>query len=786
MADAEAARAMIGLANGGVPAAQRRDGVPQQYMVRQTMRKDGKAPLKNAKVAEKWRPHCAQPTIGPRNLSVVEGKRHERRPSALAKKAKARRITDVEWADEYDPPEGGWSEDDEPMPDEDAKEDCGWRAGPIDRDLPIFNGPTPGPTNKELSDSSSRRDIMAELITDEFKDRWVEYTIDHAEAWREEHPDWETDATERQVPKPRKVLNRESFDLWLAIRARAAQFKAEVDVKKLFDPTSSIYDVEVHRAMPVHTYTWLNRHGSFASRANSMAFDDEEEEEEEDGEEEEEEEEEEKEEEEEEEEPKGFDSKRKTREMMNILRKNFAAAYNPSQYLGMDEGVRDHKHWGKERIRFKAAVHSGSLVDMLNCCKSKYCMWFEEHGSQKRSEGEGHHSLKARLLRAGKVLIAKEKQPDAAADSSDEEEGEPCTASTANYVINLDRGYGHVEAQQALSDVGIYSNAMIVMNRKGLPRRWMGEMKKEMGKCEGATDNIDDDEPEDVAAVAAAAPRKRQKGKCQHGPDDDDCNKFRFTVVHKDEWELELWQDSKLIVCLTNFFSGSRAGLLARGAHHSKESFRVWAPEGIWYYNVEGRSPTDGSDQQRKKLNLASRRVLRYGMKEMLFGIDLALTNGSVVEEQLGLAASLPALEMAKRTKAKFVLGYAQEVFDSVKPMRKRMPAGMCIMQAGATNSAEYCSPASVHVQKRTEHELVDCGRAVRSLGYRTQKAPEGPKKRKRIPNGPCEWSLERNGEQCQEDTKTSQLRCGPCNGGRGAFWHLACFHATHRCHFGS
>ena len=91
-----------------------------------------------------------------------------------------------------------------------------------------------------------------------------------------------------------------------------------------------------------------------------------------------------------------------------------------------------------------------------------------------------------------------------------------------------------------------------------------------------------------------------------------------------------------------------------------------------------------------------------------------------------------------------------------------------------------------MHVQKRTEHELVDCGNAVRALGFRTQKAPEGPKARKRIPNGPCAWSLARNGCQCEQDTKTTQLRCGACNGGKGAFWHLPCFFATHRCHFGS
>ena len=60
----------------------------------------------------------------------------------------------------------------------------------------------------------------------------------------------------------------------------------------------------------------------------------------------------------------------------------------------------------------------------------------------------------------------------------------------------------------------------------------------------------------------------------------------------------------------------------------------------------------------------------------------------------------------------------------------------------------------------------------------RAKKAPKGPKARKSIPNGPCHYA------GCQEDTKTSQLRCNACKGGKGAFYHLPCFHASHRCHF--
>ena len=60
---------------------------------------------------------------------------------------------------------------------------------------------------------------------------------------------------------------------------------------------------------------------------------------------------------------------------------------------------------------------------------------------------------------------------------------------------------------------------------------------------------------------------------------------------------------------------------------------------------------------------------------------------------------------------------------------------------------------------RRAEHELTDMGDVVRSLGFRTKKAPEGPKKRKHVPNGVC------NFDGCPGEAmgwaKRPQLRCG-------------------------
>ena len=136
-------------------------------------------------------------------------------------------------------------------------------------------------------------------------------------------------------------------------------------------------------------------------------------------------------------------------------------------------------------------------------------------------------------------------------------------------------------------------------------------------------------------------------------------------------------------------------------------------------------------------------------------------------------------------TKVSFCKSWATDVFDRVAPMRKRTPVGMCIMQAGITNTADHVSPASAHGSSRAEHELVDCGHAVREQGFRTQKPHDGPKKRKAVPYGKCSYA------ECPVRKKkktalnpTTQLRCMSCKDGKGAWYHVPCFFACHRCTF--
>ena len=106
-----------------------------------------------------------QPTFMNKNVTVVEGARYERRPSYIAKQSGKRTITEVTWPDPI--VMGEWEEEDEFMPPEKREEDTGWKPGPIERALPPFTGPTPGPSDPSINADSTPREIMLHQITEE-------------------------------------------------------------------------------------------------------------------------------------------------------------------------------------------------------------------------------------------------------------------------------------------------------------------------------------------------------------------------------------------------------------------------------------------------------------------------------------------------------------------------------------------------------------------------------------------------------------------------------------------
>ena len=49
-----------------------------------------------------YKPHAKQPVVIGRNLERIDGARAAQRPCAIARRAKKKSITELEWADEYE------------------------------------------------------------------------------------------------------------------------------------------------------------------------------------------------------------------------------------------------------------------------------------------------------------------------------------------------------------------------------------------------------------------------------------------------------------------------------------------------------------------------------------------------------------------------------------------------------------------------------------------------------------------------------------------------------------
>ena len=110
MAPKKAGRGRGGSASGrgsssGTQAGGRASGATSRNA--QVTTKGGKQVMKTL-----WLPNAKQPKIIDRNLSLLSGKRWERRPSSLAKLKGKEMITDSEWADPIDLP-SGWSDNDD-------------------------------------------------------------------------------------------------------------------------------------------------------------------------------------------------------------------------------------------------------------------------------------------------------------------------------------------------------------------------------------------------------------------------------------------------------------------------------------------------------------------------------------------------------------------------------------------------------------------------------------------------------------------------------------------------
>jgi hypothetical protein len=205
--------------------------------------------------------------------------------------------------------------------------------------------------------------------------------------------------------------------------------------------------------------------------------------------------------------------------------------------------------------------------------------------------------------------------------------------------IHVDRGYASVAAAQQLTDLDCHYNINMPLNRKGLPRIAMATLAAAMGE------------------------------------------KWQYAVWHKGANELLVWNDGKPVYFLSDSLTSARVGVLKRSTPKATAVYFVEVPEMPWAYNVYGRSGTDGHDQLRKDNQIANRRILRDGVKGMLFTFDVCLTNACIMNK-VAVDAACVSIESGNKkrklretvTKSAFLERLTDQVF-STKSLRKYVPA---------------------------------------------------------------------------------------------------------------
>lgn len=770
-------------------------GLGEPFVIQHRRMKSGQPVLSRRTL---WRASGNAPVVMPAKVELATGRRHEHRPQASARAAGGSTAArTVEFARAT--PHGlDITASAIELPCELCEADVGWLPGPVGgkdgRPLPTFTGRPMGARDQTLSGSSSARAVMRSVqFTRRYKERIIHHAVAHRKVWQEQHE--KKDGTERALSTER--MRPELVELWFAAAARVAMLNPHLPANLLWDPSSRHFDEQLAEALPYDMWRCLNRHLSFggttvrddqddcdgASSSESDAEDAGTEA------------------------TEAPDRFRKRREVSDLARQRAGQAFHPGQHLGFDDCIRVTRHWEGARQRHKAAVHTGRPCDSLNCAHSNYFIHWEEQGwcrdatpgrtgtgnrdngnssgdvgagkgdgngeanggsaeaarvgvraaasgrgrggrgrGRSRSQrGRGRDSQSSATEPTSSVLRAADRDPGAGSsanaqdDSSDDSSHDSDVisvnsmlarvkrATTAvrrdvGHCIWMDRGMANLSALQWLHGEGFPVTGIMQANRIGLPRRYLEAMKKQL-----------------------ICPKS-----CTHDSRSAGCKRWQWTVLHKGDWELQVWGDGgSLVIALTTATSATRSAALCRTV--ANKMYLAQCPEGIALYNLFGRGPTDGGDSLRKRLSLAVRRRERQGPKGALFDAELGFVNGKAIAE---------LLRHETLTMWQFVEEYCSDVLSTVST-RQCIP--MAISQS-ATRA------------QRQSHQLVNFAEEARKA-RRNNHTGTGTARR-----GTC-CMRDSECEPCDdsEPVRTS-LYCPGCARRKGCsgWYHWACYW---RCH---
>ena len=681
------------------------------------------------------------------------------------------------------------------MPIEVREADAGWLPGPVNgtagRPAMAFTGRPMGVRDHTLSAKSTARQIMRKVgLSRKFCMEVIRQTRGHVEAWQAAH---ETpDGVERAFSIDRFTVAH--VELFYAIAVRHAAINKAIPVTCLWDPKHWLYDEAVARACPLGFWQWLSRHISFGGSAAEGASDDSNEDSDEDS----------------DEEVAQPDRHRKRRPTSDIQRELPARVFSPGQDITWDDYVRWDRHRGGKRIRYKAGGHTGFPGEALNCCRSKFFLYWEEQGwhadegvpAAERDGGSGGGHTRADDGAGG----------SASCDGSNRVGGRGGTAGAAargrgsggrqSCQSPGGRGRGSAgggDGSDGMADVdepadgadeaGVagdgqfdgagWSPAPVAASGVNSLRARMCRALKHLQPHVGHRLWLDRgmgnlDAMAQVAAdgygvtalmsldrvglprrtIAALKAQMICPRGCTHAASSNGCNRFSWAVMHKGIWELVIFSDGRnLVVTMSNCTSATRTVTVHRTS--GRQNWSVQVPESLGLYTLFGRGGTDTGDQLRRMLDLSARRRPRVGPKAALFDGELCFVDGQIVANLLRSTHS---------TIWDFAGEFATEVLTAVT--------------AGPASAA---SESAVHTRQcSVRHTPIN-------FGYQARK-------QRRATGGPV--SVKSGAKCCMSDMSDACMRCDHgetvkgtlfCPGcesersGCNGWYHEACYWRRHR-----
>ena len=228
----------------------------------------------------------------------------------------------------------------------------------------------------------------------------------------------------------------------------------------------------------------------------------------------------------------------------------------------------------------------------------------------------------------------------------------------------------------------------------------------------------------------------------------------------------------------------------------SRQPVSTSAIEGIFHYNIEGRSATDSGDQARRKMAMAERRIERAGHKGIAFVFDVLFSNGAVIKRELQPTAMKRSVLDNNFTKVSFCMNYANAVLGRGISFRKRFSAPLALAKlitSPESASSVLGKPRSYVSPPHTAppHTLVDTAAMAKAErkcamedAYRKRDRRGQPPNigRKQPRRGLCgEYDGSGKFQRCGLSgySPSSTLFCVQCK----RYFHLPCFMDCHKCH---